>query len=106
MVLILVLLGIPFPPGVFGNVSRHFLPWWQWSLVVRAMQRMASCGPGMLLVALALHLPPDIVLPNTHTRVTHVHCLTVSCPITYIDSDTYLLNAQSPRHTAQRHRHI
>lgn len=87
-------------------VSRHFLPWWQWSLVVRGMQRMASCGPGMLLVALAFHLPPNIVLPNTHTLMTHVHCLTLSCPITYrlrhISTNTH-----SPQGThAQRHRHI
>lgn len=48
-------------------VFKPFFPWWQWRLVVKAMQQVASRGSGMLLVASALSPPLVLPFPNTHT---------------------------------------
>lgn len=79
MTLTLILLEFHFLLECLGMcVFRLFLPWWQWSLVVRARQCIANCGPGVLLVALALPLPPSIAFPNAahmHDTCTLSHSL-------------------------------
>lgn len=102
MALIPGLHEIPFSPGIFGNVcARPFLSWWQWRRVVRAMQCITSCGPGMLLLASALPLLPSIAFPNTHIhpctrRHGHVHCLTLSPAPSHTQTQAHVTNTQSP----------
>lgn len=111
MALILGLRGIPFPPGLLENVcARPFLSWWQWIPVVRAMQCIASCGPGMLLLALAFPLAPSIVFPDTHAPM-HTHTCTCTLFYSLLPHHTHILrhvstNTQSPDRCTEAQMHL
>lgn len=79
-------------------VFKPFFPWWQWRLVVKAMQWVASRGSGTLLVASALSPPLVLPFPNTHTY-THAHSLTLTPALSHAQTQALVIqHTQPPGH--------
>lgn len=113
----------PWPSFLFCWNSSSFLNVWERVCSGRSFlggsgalwlgpcsQCIANCGPGVLLVALALPLPPSIAFPNA----AHMHdacTLSRSLLAHHIHRSRHMStkHTQSPRHTgteAQTHRSL